>query len=60
MNTETHELNIAALDAVSGGFKWQPNTKNDNVIDARGGQIKILGFAITLDIKGNPSSISIS
>jgi len=58
MNTATHELDIEKLDVVAGGFKWQPNTKNDDVIDARGGQIKILGFTITLDIKGNPSSIS--
>lgn len=53
-----YELNADMLDAVSGGMKWQPGTKNSDVIDARGGQVKILGFTVTLDIKGNPSSIS--
>lgn len=51
------ELDIDDLNAVCGGMKWQPNTKNDDVIDARGGQIEILGFTITLDIHGKPSSI---
>ncbi|MDI1262457.1 MAG: hypothetical protein PS018_04275 [bacterium] len=58
MNEATHELNIEMLDAVAGGLKWQPGTRNDDVIDARGGQIKIFGFTVTLDIKGNPSSIT--
>ena len=58
LNSEIRELNINELDVVSGGMKWTANTKNDDVIDARGGQIEILGFKITLDIKGNPSSIT--
>ena len=37
MNTEICELNTTELDAVSGGMKWTP-VKNDDVIDARGGQ----------------------
>lgn len=53
-----HELNAEMLDAVVGGMKWQPGTKNNDVIDARGGQIKIFGLTITLDIKGHPSSIT--
>jgi hypothetical protein len=56
-NNETAELTTDELDAVSGGFKTQA-TKNDDVIDARGGQVKILGLTITLDINGNPSGIS--
>jgi hypothetical protein len=58
MSNQVCEVNMDELDAVSGGMKWQPGTKNDDVIDARGGQIKIFGFTITLDIKGNPSSIT--
>ncbi len=58
LNSEIHELSIDKLDAVSGGMKWTANIKNDDVIDARGGQIEILGFKVTLDIKGNPSSIT--
>ena len=57
MHTDIRELDSTELDAVSGGMKWTP-VKNDDVIDARGGQISILGFTITLDIKGNPSSIT--
>jgi len=57
MHNEIRELDSTALDAVSGGMKWTP-VKNDDVIDARGGQVSILGFTITLDIKGNPSSIT--
>jgi hypothetical protein len=58
MNTEARELESTELDAVSGGMKWTPGTKNDDVIDARGGQIQILGFNITFDVKGNISSVS--
>jgi hypothetical protein len=58
MKTETRELDVTELNAVSGGMKWTPGTKNDDVIDARGGQIQILGFNITFDVKGNISSVS--
>ena len=54
----TFELNTADLEAVSGGMKWTPGTKNDDVIDARGGQISIFGFNITFDVKGNISSVT--
>ena len=58
MHTEIRELDNTALDAVSGGMKWTPGTKNDDVIDARGGQIKIFGFEITLDVNGKVSSVT--
>lgn len=58
MNTKIMELSFDELDAVNGGMKWEPGTKNNDVIDARGGQFNFLGFTITLDIKGNPSSIT--
>ena len=54
----TFELNTADLEAVSGGMKWTPGTKNDDVFDARGGQIKIFGFEITLDVNGKVSSVT--
>ena len=53
----TSELEPGELDAVSGGMKWTP-VKNDDVIDARGGQINILGFSITFDVGGKISSVS--
>lgn len=55
MNNEIRKLNIDELDAASGGFKWQPGTKNPDVIDARGGLIRFLGFTFTRDINGNVS-----
>ena len=56
MNTNTSELELCELDAVSGGMKWNRNTKNDDVIDARGGQITFWGFSVTFDVGGNISS----
>ena len=55
MNTE---LNTTDLDAVSGGMKWTPGTKNDDVIDARGGQISLFGYSVTFDINGHISSFN--
>lgn len=57
MLTQIRELDTTELDAVSGGMKWTP-VKNDDVIDARGGQISIFGWTITLDVKGNISSVT--
>ena len=57
MDNGIHELKIDELDAASGGFKWQPGTKNPDVIDARGGQTKLPGLTFTRDINGNISSI---
>ena len=58
MTSEIHELNLTELNAASGGMKYTPGTKNDNVIDARGGQVKILWFTITKDINGKVSSLT--
>ena len=52
------DLTITELSRVIGGMKWVPNTKNNDVIDARGGQKEILGITFTLDINGNISGIS--
>ncbi|MBR1269444.1 hypothetical protein JQ629_18180 [Bradyrhizobium sp. AUGA SZCCT0222] len=56
MQTEIRELNAIELDAVSGGMKWTPGTKNSDVIDARGGQLSFLGMTFTFDINGKLSS----
>ena len=56
MNNDIRTLTVDQLYTVSGAMKWTPNTKNDDVIDARGGQITVLGWTITLDIHGNISS----
>ena len=55
MNTEIRELDITELEAVSGGMKSSP-VKNDDVIDARGGQITFWGFSVTFDVGGHISS----
>jgi hypothetical protein len=39
-------------------MKYTPGTKTDNVIDTRGGQIKILWFTITKDTDGKVSSLT--
>ena len=58
MTSGIYELKLRELDAASGGMKYTPGTKNPDVIDARGGQIKFLWFTITKDINGKLSSIS--
>lgn len=55
---DNRALNTTDLDAVSGGMKWTPGTKNDDVIDARGGQFKIMGWTVTLDGDGHISSVT--
>jgi hypothetical protein len=37
-------------------MKWNPNTKNDDVIDARGGSISLFGYRVTFDKGGAISS----
>ena len=58
MNTSSSELETSELDAVGGGMKWNRNTKNDDVIDARGGQISLFGYSVTFDINGHISSFN--
>jgi hypothetical protein len=55
MKNEIRELKLDRLDQVSGGMKWTP-VKNDDVIDARGGQWHFLCFNFTFDINGRMSS----
>ena len=52
------ELNTGELDLATGGMKWTPGTKNDDVIDARGGQISLFGYSVTFDINGHISSFN--
>jgi bacteriocin-like protein len=54
---EVKELGDKELSSVTGGLKWTP-TENSDVIDARGGQFKILGFTITVDGNGKISSVT--
>jgi hypothetical protein len=62
MNThdvnEIRDLAVAEHDLVSGGMKWERNTVNSDVIDARGGQIKIWFGTFTLDVHGKISSFT--
>ena len=57
MNIDNRELNAIELDAVNGGMKWTPGTRNPDVIDARGGQLSFLGITVTFDVNGKLSSI---
>lgn len=51
-------LSDGHLDNVAGGMKWTPGTKNDDVVDARGGQAQVLFWNITFDVNGKVSSIT--
>jgi len=53
---QTKQLELADLDQVNGGMKWTP-TKNDDVVDARGGSFNFFGLIFTLDRGGGLSSI---
>jgi len=60
MRTSIHAaepLSDHDLAAVAGGMKWTP-IKNDEVIDARGGQMQVMFWNVTFDVNGNPSSIT--
>jgi len=52
------ELTDEDLAHATGGMKWTRGTKNDDVIDARGGQFTILGVTFTLNQGGTISSIN--
>jgi len=51
------EFTLKELEAVSGGMKWDPNYRNPEVIDARGGSFTMLGCTITYDTSGNVTSV---
>ena len=55
---EDVELTDKDLAHATGGMKYTAGTKNDNVIDARGGQFEILGVTFTLNRAGTISSIN--
>ena len=50
------KLEIADLEEVIGGMKWDHNHVSPNVIDARGGSFTIFGWTMTVDLKGNVTS----
>jgi len=52
------DLTVAERELVSGGMKWERNTVNSDVIDARGGQIKMWFGTFTLDVHGKISSFT--
>ena len=53
---QTDKLELADLDEVIGGMKWDRNHVSKDVIDARGGSITIFGWTMTYDLKGNVTS----
>jgi hypothetical protein len=56
MQTE-RQLELTDLEQVNGGMKWTPGTRNDDVIDARGGSFSFFGLTFTFDRGGGLSSI---
>jgi hypothetical protein len=52
------ELSDDDVAHVTGGMKYTPGTRNDDVIDARGGQFEIFGVKFTLNQGGTISSIN--
>ena len=58
LSTARDELTLDELDQVSAGMKYERGTQNPDVIDARGGVIKVLGLTFTLDVNGKISSIT--
>lgn len=57
MTGNIRELQTGEIETVSGGMKWSA-VDNPDVIDARGGQFKVFGFTVTLDVHGDVSSIT--
>lgn len=55
---QIEQLELADLDEVSGGMKWDHNHVSPNVIDARGGSFTIFGSTVTYDEKGNVTSVT--
>jgi hypothetical protein len=51
-------LSEEELDAVSGGMKTDPNYVSPNIIDVRGGSIKVWGVTFGFDINGKLSNIT--
>ena len=54
----SEDLTSDELSRVIGGLKWDRNTENKDVIDARGGQATIGWLSVTFDINGKVSSLS--
>ncbi|MBR0752825.1 hypothetical protein JQ604_11575 [Bradyrhizobium jicamae] len=56
MKKDIRELKLDRLDQVNGGLKWTP-VKNDDVIDARGGQLKLFGWTFSFGGDGRLSYV---
>ena len=51
-------LSEEELNAVSGGMIWDHNYVSPNIIDVRGGSIKVWGVTFGFDINGKLSNIT--
>jgi hypothetical protein len=51
-------LSDSVLDKVAGGFKYDKNYVSNNVIDARGGSLTVMGYTATYDLNGKMTSFS--
>ena len=54
----SQELSASDLDKVAGGMKYDKNYVSNNVIDARGGSITVMGYTATYDLNGKMTSFS--
>ena len=57
-SNEQKPLSVEDLDHVSGGFKYDHNYNNPEVIDARGGYLTWGGWTFTFDVNGKTSSVT--
>lgn len=46
---------VGELSELRGGMRWLMGTSSDDVVDTRGGSMRILGLIATFDINGNLS-----
>jgi hypothetical protein len=54
----SQELSASDLDKVAGGMKYDRNYVSNNVIDARGGSLTLMGYTATYDLNGKMTSFS--
>jgi hypothetical protein len=54
----SQQLSDSVLEKVAGAFKYDKNYVSNNVIDARGGSLTVMGYTATCDLNGKMTSFS--
>ena len=52
----SQQLSDSVLEKVAGAFKYDKNYVSNNVIDARGGSLTVMGYTATCDLNGKMTS----